>query len=153
MKRSEINQAFRQASNCFRKYYWALPPEPKWDVTDFGLGDFRRYGLTLINLATEPEYCEKLMYAWVAQTTPCHTHARKKEDIICRVGRLTLRLWSSKPESEEIAASGEVVVAIDGVRRRISAGRPVGRLDWKPASASPWFLASGMRLRRPPMTA
>jgi D-lyxose ketol-isomerase len=53
----------------------------------------------LITLATEPEYCEKLMYARRGQTTPCHTHARKKEDIICRHGELGLRLWPTRPET------------------------------------------------------
>ncbi len=99
MKRSEINRAFRDASACFAQHHWALPPGPHWDITDFGLGDFSRYGLTLVNLATEKEYCEKLMYARRGQITPCHTHARKKEDIICRNGELTLRLWARKPNT------------------------------------------------------
>ena len=93
MKRSEINTAYHAASACFAQHHWVLPPAPRWDVTDFGLGDFDRFGLTLVNLATEPEYCEKLMYARRNQTTPAHTHAKKKEDIICRAGELTLELW------------------------------------------------------------
>jgi D-lyxose ketol-isomerase len=97
MKRSVINKAYRNALACFGRHQWALPPRPKWDITDFGLGDFDRQGLTLVNLASEPEYCEKLMYARRGQATPCHAHARKKEDIICRVGELTLRIWSAKP--------------------------------------------------------
>lgn len=99
MKRSTINQACREALACFTRHHWALPPAPRWDVTDFGRGDFWRVGLVLINLATEPEYCEKLMYARRGQTTPCHTHARKKEDIICRHGELGLRLWPSRPDA------------------------------------------------------
>ena len=125
MKRSEINQAFRAASDCFRRNGWVLPPAPKWDITDFGLGDFRHRGLTLINLAAEPEYCEKLMYAQAGQRTPCHCHAKKKEDIICRAGRLTLWLWSSKPASEAGAAPGETTVAIDGSPRTVPSGQPV----------------------------
>ncbi len=98
MKRSEINAAWRAALACFQQHHWHLPPAPRWDITDFGLGDFPRTGLTLVNLATEPEYCEKLMYARRGQITPCHSHARKKEDIICRVGELTVQLWSTRPE-------------------------------------------------------
>lgn len=124
MKRSEINLAYRDALECFRKYSWALPPAPKWDITDFGLGDFRRCGLTLVNLAGEPEYCEKLMFQWKGQIAPCHTHARKKEDIICRVGRLTLRLWGSKPVNEDGPGQGEAEVPIDAVVRRVPAGVP-----------------------------
>lgn len=98
MKRSAINRACREALACFARHHWHLPPHPRWDVTDFGLGDFDRFGLTLVNLATEPEYCEKLMHARRGQATPCHTHARKKEDIICRAGELGLRLWPARPE-------------------------------------------------------
>ncbi len=71
MKRSSINDLVRSAAQCFHKHGWALPPEPRWDVTDFGLGDSMRFGLVLINLAEEPEYCEKLMYARKG-----HDHAR-----------------------------------------------------------------------------
>ncbi len=99
MKRSAINAVCREAAACFARHHWHLPPVPCWDVTDFGLGDFERYGLVLVNLAAEPEYCEKLMFARRGQTTPCHTHARKKEDIICRQGELALRLWPVRPDT------------------------------------------------------
>ena len=91
MKRSAVNQAYRDALACFARHRWALPPSPRWDITDFGLGDFDRNGLALVNLANEPEYCEKLMFARRNQATPCHMHARKKEDIICRAGELALQ--------------------------------------------------------------
>ena len=90
MKRSQINEIYLEAAACFARHGWALPPEPRWDITDFGLGNFEQFGLVLINLAEEFEYCEKLMYARAGQTTPLHTHARKKEDIICRHGSLVL---------------------------------------------------------------
>lgn len=124
MKCSEINRAYDDACDCFRRHSWVLPPQPRWDITDFGLGNFRRYGLTLINLATEPEYCEKLMYARRGQTTPCHTHARKKEDIICRMGELTLRLWPEKPVSTDATAPA-FVVPVNGAAESVRAGQPV----------------------------
>ena len=92
MKRSEVNQLVRDASDCFIAHGWALPPNPRWDVTDFGLGDWRSNGLVLVNLAEEPEYCEKLMYTQRGMVTPMHRHARKKEDIICRWGVLQIHL-------------------------------------------------------------
>lgn len=121
MKRSAINRAFRDASACFARHCWALPPAPNWDITDFGLGDFARHGLTLVNLAAEPEYCEKLMYARRGQTTPCHAHAKKKEDIICRVGELTLELWPARPSSPGVPPGG-LVVPVDGSPRRLATG-------------------------------
>jgi hypothetical protein len=96
MKRSEINKAYTDAKAYFEKNGWVLPPNPKWDVTDFGLGDFDNYGLVLVNLCEEPEYCEKLMYARKGMTTPAHYHKKKKEDIICRTGEFAIQLWDSK---------------------------------------------------------
>jgi len=57
---------------------WALPPQPRWDVTDCGLGEFDQIGLVLLNLSEQPEYCEKLMYSKSNQVTPMHTHRKKK---------------------------------------------------------------------------
>jgi len=110
MKRSEINSIYREAQDCFARHNWHLPPNPRWDITDFGLGDFGKYGLTLINLAEEKEYCEKLMYARKDQATPAHTHAKKKEDIICRTGELALRLWKGHPEKTDKGAKFELQV-------------------------------------------
>ena len=120
MKRSEINEVYREAKEVFLKKGWALPPNPRWDITDFGLGDFVRYGLVLINLAEEPEYCEKLMYARKGQTTPLHTHRKKKEDIICRSGSLALELWGDQPEE---AAKGEPFkVQVNGELQTLKSG-------------------------------
>jgi D-lyxose ketol-isomerase len=124
MKRSTINSAYRAASACFAQHYWALPPKPRWDITDFGLGDFEHYGLVAINLATESEYCEKLMWARRGQTAPCHTHARKKEDIICRAGELTLKLWPAKPAAgAKLPAT--ISVPINGEPTKIGTGLPI----------------------------
>lgn len=120
MKRSQINQAFTAASRCFLAAGWALPPKPRWDITDFGLGDFERFGLCLINLASEAEYCEKLMYARRGQTTPCHAHRQKKEDIICRRGELMVRLWPSRPGTS--AAAQEFTLPVDGEPITVTAG-------------------------------
>lgn len=136
MKRSEINHIFHEAHQCFERHGWALPPEPRWDITDFGLGSFDTFGLVLINLAEEPEYCEKLMYARKGQVTPLHTHARKKEDIICRHGSLELELWDGHPEKAEKGSaftlrvngaprehrSGEVLVLQAGERITLTPG-------------------------------
>lgn len=100
MKRSEINLSIKQAIDCFHSNGWALPPNPRWDVTDFSLGKFNEYGLILINLAEEPEYCEKLMYARKHQKTPAHTHKVKKEDIIVRFGVLSVKVWNQEPEAK-----------------------------------------------------
>lgn len=101
MKRSDINFLISSATACYQAHGWALPPRPRWDVTDFGLGDWQNFGLVLVNLAEEPEYCEKLMYARQGMTTPAHTHRKKKEDIICRWGRLAVRVWDGAPGNKD----------------------------------------------------
>lgn len=129
LKRSVINKTIHDATAAFAENGWHLPPEPRWDITDFGLGSFAEYGLTLINLAEEPEYCEKLMFAYQNQRTPAHTHAKKKEDIICRNGQLVIQLWPGNPADPGAAAfevpingkpvmvqSGEVITIEQGSR-------------------------------------
>jgi D-lyxose ketol-isomerase len=120
MKRSEINAAIADARLAFERHHWHLPPKPRWDVTGFGLGDFRKYGLTLVNLAELPEYCEKLMFARGGQVTPPHTHKKKQEDIICRVGTFASRLVCAgedfKPDRK---ASGTVRVLLNGEEKQV----------------------------------
>jgi D-lyxose ketol-isomerase len=123
MKRSEINRALNDAMHCFKSIHWALPPQPRWDVTDCGLGRFAEVGLVLVNLAEQPEYCEKIMYSRQRQVTPMHTHAKKKEDIICRSGRLAIELWRGHPEKTR---RGETFsVCRNGERVEVRSGEPV----------------------------
>jgi hypothetical protein len=122
LKRSAINGLLRSAEACFAAHHWALPPRPRWDVTDFGLGDWRRHGLVLVNLASEAEYCEKLMYARAGMVTPCHCHHRKKEDIICRWGELQVRAWPERPDACE---GRPFSLLVNGDARQVAAGQPV----------------------------
>jgi len=123
MKRSEINEVVKEATKFFNLNGWTLPPQPKWDVTDFGLGDFNGCGLVLVNLAEEPEYCEKLMYARKGMVTPSHTHQKKKEDIICRTGVLMVQLWKSDPFKDNSA--GVLKLKINGLYAEILSGDQV----------------------------
>ena len=108
MKRSDINRAYHRAEACFRRNGWALPPNPRWDITDCGLGRFDEIGLALVNLTEQPEYWEKLMYAHHRQVTPLHAHRVKKEDIICRFGGLAMELWAGHPDEVARGATGTV---------------------------------------------
>ena len=111
MKRSEVNEAVRRATAFFHLNGWSLPPEPAWDVPDFGLGCFEREGLILVNLAEEAEYCEKLMFAQKNQLTPAHCHPNKKEDIICRNGTLIVQVWPENPYTASPDAQFQVQVS------------------------------------------
>ena len=102
MKRSEINAIMRSADEFIRQNGFYLPPfaywSPAdwagkgeevgeivdchlgWDITDFGLGDFKRYGLFLFTVRngspenrrtmTGKQYAEKIMIVEVGQMTP-----------------------------------------------------------------------------------
>jgi hypothetical protein len=119
MKRSQLNHYLTAAQACFTAHGWALPPKPRWDACDFGHGDLAREGLILINLAEEPEYCEKLMYAQKGMLTLQHCHRQKKEDIICRWGRLRIRCWPSAN------GAGNVTLKVTGEPRTVAAGAPI----------------------------
>jgi D-lyxose ketol-isomerase len=131
MKRSEINAIVREARACFETHGWNLPPKPRWDVTDFGLGYFNKFGLLLINLAEEPEYCEKLMYARKNQMTPMHCHRQKKEDIISRNGNLVVEIWKGRPDPEAektkipIRINGEAIAIENGSKVTLKAGERI----------------------------
>jgi D-lyxose ketol-isomerase len=122
MKRSDINALIRDASACFTANGWVLPPQPKWDVTDFGLGDWRAHGLVLVNLAEEPEYCEKLMYCKAGMTTPAHCHGTKKEDICVRFGAMAIQLWEGHPAHQ---TAETLQVRVDGVARTVKSGATI----------------------------
>jgi D-lyxose ketol-isomerase len=122
MKRSEINALVTEASECFAAHGWTLPPAPRWDVTDFSLCEPARWGLVLVNLAEEPEYCEKLMFARRGMTTPAHCHRKKKEDIIARWGTFAIQVWNGPPSS---ASSDVFTVPINGVPARVHNGEIV----------------------------
>lgn len=125
MKRADLEALRESAMRRFEATGWALPPHPKWDITDFGLGDWRRHGLVLVNLAEEPEYCEKLMYARRDMTTPMHCHRIKKEDIICRSGDLAVRIGGGPAETVMVKVNGISVTVHSGVQLTLQAGERV----------------------------
>lgn len=131
MKRSTVNAACREALDVFRRAGWFLPPQPRWDVSDCGSGDFTRCGLVLVNLADEPEYSEKIIYMRVGQKIPLHAHRRKKEDIICRRGELEVEPWAGLPETTGLGApfkakvSGETRTLASGQVLRLAAGERI----------------------------
>ncbi len=155
MKRSEINRNIALAKELMETYRFKLPrwaywspadwkkagPEVReirecmlgWDITDFGLGDFEKQGLTLFtirngNLArsgNEKTYAEKIMMVKVKQITPMHFHWAKMEDIINRGGgELVIQLYNSTPD-EQLDKKNDVKVSIDGIEHTVKAGDTV----------------------------
>jgi D-lyxose ketol-isomerase len=163
MKRSEINAIMRDADAFIRGCGLLLPPfaywtphewmtkgaevreivEHKlgWDITDFGLGDFKTAGLFLFtvrnghpdNLQTGKGklYAEKLMIVDPGQVTPLHYHWRKVEDIINRGGgKLMLELYNST--SDGGLDDTDITVSMDGVERTF---KPGARVELRPGES------------------
>src|SRR5579883_1024633 len=104
-----------------------------WNVTDFGSGDFYRQGLLLFIMRNgllkdnKPQdtktYAEKAMMVRAGQVTPWHFHWMKTEDLINRGGgRLEVELGWANDAENNIDSSRDVIVQVDGISRKISAG-------------------------------
>lgn len=156
MKRSEINAALREMEDFCQKLQYPLPPfcsfTPEawrslgpeydevrdcglgWDITDYGQGDFSRFGFSLITLRNGsrdmPEkypqvYAEKLLYLREGQYAPNHFHWKKSEDIINRGGGTVLiRVWLSLPD-EGIDRVSPVTIISDGRQYPVPAGTQI----------------------------
>lgn len=157
MKRSEINEIIHLADDFISSQGFHLPPfaywTPEewvtkgeevseivennlgWDITDFGIGDFRHFGLFLFTIRngnpdnwqtqTGKLYAEKIMIAEDGQITPMHFHWKKMEDIINRGGgNLLIQLFNATFD-EDMDTTKNVSVAIDGVRHNVEAGETI----------------------------
>ena len=156
MKRSEINRALREGEVFIAGHGFRLPPfaswTPRdwarlgedgrelkehalgWDLTDFGLGEYRRFGLLMFtlrngsldeaNTGTGRTYAEKILLVEEEQVTKFHFHHRKTEDIINRGGgQLELTLYNAA--ADDTLAGTPVVVRVDGLTRTLEAGGTV----------------------------
>lgn len=153
MKRSEINKALKELEAMCAKYKCYLPPfcnfTPEewqekgleydevrdcmlgWDITDYGLGNFDKFGFSLITIRngcrTQPEkypkvYAEKLLYLKEGQMAANHFHWFKTEDIINRGGaNILIRVYNSLP-NESIDKVSDVTVHCDGRTYTVPAG-------------------------------
>lgn len=154
MKRSEINQIMHLADAFIHQQGFYLPPfaywsphdwrkkGPEvreivdnrlgWDITDFGLGDFKKIGLFLFTIRNgSPDnwksmkgklYAEKIMVVEDEQVTPLHFHWNKMEDIINRGGgNLLIQLYNATPD-EELDLESQIHLSVDGVARTFNPG-------------------------------
>jgi D-lyxose ketol-isomerase len=159
MRRSDIEAGIHQLKALARAAGMVLPPFAHWgvekwrerrgelaptmarglgwDVTDFGRGDFNRYGLTLLTLrngslaerdaGAGQTYAEKLMSLRAGQECPFHLHPVKTEDIINRGGgliRVEIHQAGGSAEHPELD-DGVVATFVSGVLREVQAGQPV----------------------------
>ena len=156
MKRSEINKALKELEAMCAREHCYLPPfcnfTPEewktkgheydevrncmlgWDITDYGLGDFDKVGMSLITIRNGNRkmadkypkvYAEKLLYMKEGQYSPNHFHWYKTEDIINRGGgNILIRVYNSLPD-ESIDKESDVTVHCDGRTYTVPAGTQV----------------------------
>jgi len=155
MKRSSINTLILEAIEIFENAGIKLPPfaywKPDewklkgleideirdnslgWDVTDFGTGDFNKFGLLLFTIRNgnyhHPDkypksYAEKIVVVKEKQETPYHFHQKKREDIINRSGgNLVLELYLSNDNLDYVNESFSV--SIDGRNKDCQPGERI----------------------------
>lgn len=160
MKRSEINAAIKRMEQMAARYLFALPPfadwTPEswqqkgneyneirdtmlgWDVTDYGLGDFSKQGISLFTIRNgsfasskhKKPYAEKLIYLDEGQVCTMHFHWSKMEDIICRGGgNLMIKVYNSDKDGllldtdVEVFSDGRVYTVAAGTELRFTPGQ------------------------------
>jgi len=171
MKRSQINAIIRKSEAFMRAFGYILPPFARWspremvarkaeiagiteaglgwDITDFGLGDFKRNGLFLFTTRNGRVgdlkrgrgmlYAEKAMISRKDQVTPMHRHDLKAEDIINRGGgTLVIELFGDtdgrcdRGKGVTVATDAIVQTFPPGHRLRLAPGESVTLMpgDW-----------------------
>jgi D-lyxose ketol-isomerase len=156
MRRSEINAIIRDMDTFIKQQGFYLPPfaywtpeewkekgeeageiverQLGWDITDFGLGNYRKMGLFLFTIRNgSPEdlqtgqgklYAEKILIADMDQANPMHFHWKKAEDIINRGGgKLAIQVYNSTENGD--LADTEVRISTDGVERVVKPGAAI----------------------------
>ena len=155
MKRSEINNAIKEAialldKNKFklpRFAYWTMDEWQKhsedidiirqvglgWDITDFGSGNFDKIGAVLFTIrngkpgqeGVGSPYAEKILVFKDGQRLPIHYHAIKTEDIINRGEGTMEMLFYKRNDDGSVDYESDVEYYSDGIRHVAKAGEPV----------------------------
>ena len=97
MKRSEINSLLRSASRLLSGARLGSPAKPALGYHRFRIGRLASLWACSRELGGRAGVLRKADVRPKGMTTPAHAHAKKKEDIICRWGKLAVQVWANKP--------------------------------------------------------
>ena len=151
MKRSEINKIIREmeaeiaANGLYLPPFCSWTPEEwtakgheydeirdnrlGWDITDYGLGNWKKTGFALVTLRNGNQhnskykkvYAEKIMMLKEGQHSPMHFHWSKSEDIINRGGGIVvIHMYNAMPDAGQ--GSDPVLINSDGRSYYVPAG-------------------------------
>lgn len=155
MKRSQINCIIRDMEDLIKDCKFYLPQFATWtykywenityeydeiienrlgwDITDFGLDDFYKYGFGLFTIRNgnlgmrskyPKSYAEKLIVMYPGQRAQTHYHISKMEDIINRGGNnIIIKVWNGSKDRKLL--DSDVTLYTDGRKRVASAGDEV----------------------------
>lgn len=154
VKRSEINQVIKDMEILIDTCRFKLPPfafwneqdwkdkgaqydeirdnHLGWDITDFGLNDFKKVGFALFTIRNgnynmkkyKKTYAEKLLMLYEGQNAALHYHSSKMEDIINRGGNdVYITVYNSDREGNRLET--DVEINTDGRHRVVSAGSKI----------------------------
>lgn len=153
MKRSQVNQAIRDAEALMEQFHFKLPRWGKWsketwqknsdlaaynnqyqlgwDVTDFNEDRFDQRGLVLFCIRNGDQsdknsvpYAEKIMMVKEEQETPLHYHKKKVEDIINRGGgNLVVECVKVNGKGEHL--DKDIKVTVDGEWVQVKPFEPI----------------------------
>lgn len=98
LTKREVEEAKRKAVEILERACIVLTDEEKknMEVTDFGLGDLRTYGLQIVVYVNNERYCAKELVMFPRQLCPEHRHPPikdypgKQETFRCRLGEVYL---------------------------------------------------------------
>ena len=169
MKRSEINQIIKRFEAMMIEHCFEIPPylsftpeewETKgceydeirdnmlgWDVTDYGMGDYRNLGLSLITLRNgninipkyTKSYAEKIIMCDPGQVSPMHFHWEKMEDIINRGGGDIVFSLYRATKDEELDMENDVEIYSDGRCYTVKPGEKVVLKPGQSLSLYPYY--------------
>ena len=101
-------------------------------MTDFGTGNFKKYGRTIFTLRNginkskkyTKSYSQKVMYIKSGQKSPIHYHGQKTEDIINHYGgTIIVNLW--KKTKRNRLSRTNVTASLDGFQITFKAGEGI----------------------------
>lgn len=92
-----------------------IPQNSKLEISHhYGLNNFYKFGLTMIELINNQSYCKKYLFLLKNQLHPAQYHKEKKETFLVLFGRAKLKIKTKNKTINKILKSGEIYTIMPG---------------------------------------